>query len=746
MSAIARLCLEMGRSVSGSDLESNNLTDMLRSLGGDISEGHRSSNVPEDTGVVVYSSSISENNPELKEARKRNVQIAHRAQMLARLFNKKTGIAVTGTHGKTTTTSLISVMLKNLDLDPTVVIGGEVEEFRGNAALGRGKYFVAEADESDSSFLYFKPFFSVITNVEAEHLDHYRDIAHIKKSFRAFVSNTKDGGTVFYNIDDPVTREIMKTFRGRSSSFGMSEDADIYPSDIKMSGFKTRFKCTYKGKALGIAEISIPGRHNVSNALAAISVGLKTGYKFGAIRKAIKDFGGAKRRFQLRASIGGIMLIDDYAHHPTEIRAVLDACRNWIDKRLVVVFQPHRYTRTKLLADDFGRSFGQADKLILTDIYAASEKPMRNVSIKTIYDKVVANGPADVEIVDKDRIPEHVAGIARPGDMIVMMGAGDIKKTIDKTCAKLNEKFSDYGNYADRLEKIVKGKVTAKEPLRRHTSFKIGGEADVWVEPCDIGDLKKVVAFAEKEKIPFFIIGNGSNILASDGGFRGIVINLASEYFRKIKIDRRNISVGAGYSLPKLVRLACEKGLGGLESMVGIPGTIGGAVYMNAGGWTNPVYKNIGDLVVSIKVMDHKGVIKTLGKDRIGFGYRFSDLDGYIILETRLKLDRSDSGTLIPSSLQFLKMKKDKQVLDMPSAGCVFKNPPNFQFTCGQMIDMLGLKGKRIGGAEISPKHANFIVNRGTAKCEDVVEMISFIKDKVKENYGVTLNLEIKLI
>ena len=745
MSGIARILLDMGYNISGSDLESNNLTRSLAAIGGRIFEGHLSSNVANDTNVLVYSSSISNDNPELKEARRKKIQIVHRAEVLAELFNKKKGIAITGTHGKTTTTSLISVMLKNAGLDPTAVIGGEVDKFHSNAHLGKSDYFVVEADESDSSFLNFNPLYAVITNIEMEHLDHYHSIGDIKRSFRSFIGNLKKGGMVFYNIDDPVSKGIMKDFRPNSTSFGFSESADIYAMDIKMEGFKTVFKCIYKNRPLGIVELAIPGKHNVLNALAAILIGLKLGLKFDVIKKAMKNFSGAKRRFELRADAGGIMLIDDYAHHPTEVRAVLSACRNWKGRRVIAVFQPHRYTRTKFLADDFGRCFDHADKLILTDIYAASEKPIKNISIKSIYDKVIANGVKDVAILKKEDIPEHVIRIARRGDMIVVMGAGDIKKVADKLTMKLNNGLPGK-DYAKELKRLARGRIKLKEDLSRHTSFRIGGPADIWVEPADITDLKNILAFVKTRNIPFFVVGNGSNLLVNDGGFRGAMINLGQPFFKNMKINGTKVTVGAGYSLPRLVMTLCRQGLGGTESLVGIPGTIGGAIYMNAGGYTSPVYKNMEDLVESLKVMDHDGNIKTLKKDKIKFGYRFSDLEAYIILEAVLKLESSDAGTLVSNAGRFLHMKKGKQVLDKPSAGCIFKNPPNFQFTCGQMIDMLGLKGKRIGGAEVSDKHANFIINRGGATCRNVLDMAEFIKNKVKESYDVTLNLEVKVI
>lgn len=740
MSAIARVLIEMGHNVSGSDLEPNAVTRKLESAGGRIFAGHSAANIPQKADIIVYSSSISKSNPEIVEAARRKVKVVHRARMLGEIFNRGKGIAVTGTHGKTTTTSLISVMLKKSGLDPTVMIGGEVELFGGNARLGKSKLVVAEADESDSSFHHLKPHYAILTNIEMEHLDHFKNLANITRSYRAFLKNVKRGGKVFYNAQDENVRKVMDGFSIRGESFGFGPEADIYPACVKMDGFRSSFKCVYRNKALGEVRISIPGRHNILNALAAILVGLDLGLSFRQISAAIEDFGGAKRRFQLRADSDGVMLIDDYAHHPTEIKAVLDACRNWKGKRVIAIFQPHRFSRTKLLADDFGKCFKGVDKLILTDIFPASERPIKGVSVKTIYDKVRASGLPDVIVLKKDKISGYVMGMKRRGDMVLVLGAGDIKKVADELADLMG------ASPVNELRKIVKGEVRCAEELSRHTSFRIGGPADIWVEPKDTLDVKRALKFAASRAIPFFIIGNGSNLLASDGGYRGMLIHLGSDTFRRIKIDGTRVRVGAGFGLPRLVRLCCEKGLSGLESLVGIPGTVGGAIWMNAGGYTNPAYKNIGSMVESLKVMYFDGKMRTLKAGEIDFGYRTSNLSNCVILEAVLKLEKGNSKDLIASSLRFLKMKRDKHVLDLPNAGCVFKNPKDFHFTCGQMIDMLKLKGKRMGGAEISEKHANFIVNKDGASFKDVIDLIGFIRKKVKDSYDIDLELEVKVI
>jgi UDP-N-acetylmuramate dehydrogenase len=293
---------------------------------------------------------------------------------------------------------------------------------------------------------------------------------------------------------------------------------------------------------------------------------------------------------------------------------------------------------------------------------------------------------------------------------------------------------------------LIKGNVVSGEKLGRHTSFRIGGPADIWAEPKDVKDLKRIVTFAAEKHIPVLVIGGGTNILAKDEGFNGIVIHLGADVFKGIKIDGTKVKVGAGYSVPGLVRLCCSEGLCGLESLIGIPGTVGGAVCMNAGGWSSPLYKNIGDYVTALKVMDSKGNIKTLKKPALSFGYRSSNLPGYIILEACLELGKEEASALKSRCSKFLKMKKDKQVLDAPSAGCVFKNPEDSQFTTGQMIDMLGLKGYAMGDAQISEKHANFIVNKGNASCKDVLKLVEMIRSRVMDNYNISLELEIRIV
>lgn len=439
MSGIAQILLSQGYKVSGSDISLSEVTRELESKGAKISAGHHVDNV-NGARLVVYSSAITSDNPEMISASSKKIPLIRRAEMLARLMRDKIGIAVTGAHGKTTTTSLISLILKKAKLEPTVVIGGLVDNFGGGACLGDGPYFCIEADESDGSFLLFSPTYSVVTNIDDEHLDFYQDTEQIKQAFLEFIKRTKQQGCLFYCGDDPHLNDILTDYQGDLLSFGLSRDCHIYPQKIKLDGFYSHFDCLYKGRKLGRLKVKLSGYHNISNALGAIAVGLRLGIDFNIIREALASYQGIKRRFQNKGNLNrDILIIEDYAHHPTEIKATLNALKVW-QRRIVSIFQPHRYSRTKYLLNEFGKCFADSDHLIITDIYAASEKPIPGVSAKSIHQKVKENNHKSTCYLKKDQILNHLLDIVKPGDIVAVMGAGDIGKIADELVAGLKER------------------------------------------------------------------------------------------------------------------------------------------------------------------------------------------------------------------------------------------------------------------------------------------------------------------
>lgn len=435
MSAIAEVMLDKGYEISGSDLSESEVVQKLRAKGAVIYKGHAAANV-EGKDAIVLSSAIHQDNPELVQAKKLGLKIFHRSDILAFLLNAAKGIAVAGAHGKTTTSSMISVVLEHAGVDPTILIGGFVDYLNGNAKLGKSDYLVAEADESDGSFLKFYPHIAVVTNIEDDHMDHYGSMENIIKAFIQFVQNLdKENGLAVLCFDNENIRNIAPQLDRRYISYALEHEADYTAADIVADGPQTTFSVVYKGKKLGAVTLNIPGRHNVLNALATIAVCHKLGLSIEAIAAGFAVFTGTKRRFQTKFRNDDVWIVDDYAHHPTEIQTTIKAARQTNPKRLVVAFQPHRYTRTQLLRKEFGSCFKGADVLILTDIYAASEEPIPGISGRTIVDEVKAQTGVDAVYIEKlADIAPWLEQNRRKGDLIITMGAGNIY-TVGETLA-----------------------------------------------------------------------------------------------------------------------------------------------------------------------------------------------------------------------------------------------------------------------------------------------------------------------
>ena len=428
MCGIAEVLLNLGYRVTGSDLAYSETIKRLETLGGKVSIGHDAAHV-EGAQVVVVSSAVSPQNVEVQAAKAGLIPVIPRAEMLAELMRLKYGIAVAGAHGKTTTTSMVAAVLAYGGLDPTVVIGGKLNQFGSNAKLGQGEFLVAEADESDGSFLKLSPTIAVVTNIDREHLDFYGDIEKIKSAFLQFINKVPFYGTVVLCLDQPHIQEILPRIEKRYITYGMTVQADLMARAEESKGWRTQFSVHVRGRDLGLFEIHVPGMHNVYNALAAIAVGLELDQEVEKIRRALVEFEGVERRFQLRGEKRGIIVVDDYGHHPTEIKATLAAAKGGWKGRLIVLFQPHRYTRTRDLMEEFATAFYQADVLFLTEIYSAGEQPIQEVGSAQLFEKLKAYGHKEVfYIPQKEKIVSQVLPILRPGDLVMTLGAGDIWK------------------------------------------------------------------------------------------------------------------------------------------------------------------------------------------------------------------------------------------------------------------------------------------------------------------------------
>jgi UDP-N-acetylmuramate--alanine ligase len=429
MSGIAEVLLTLGYSVSGSDTKPSTITERLQNLGATIFEDHKAANV-DNAHVVVVSSAVKSDNPEVAEAQKRKIPVIPRAEMLAELMRLKYGIAVAGAHGKTTTTSMVASILAAAHLDPTFVVGGRVNQAGTTARVGKGEYFVVEADESDRSFLMFAPVVAVVTTIDREHLDQYASLEDIQSAFTQFVNRIPFYGAAVLCLDEPNVQAIIPNVKRPIITYGTSSQADLVISDIQLKGMGSEFRLTYKDDDLGMFELPHPpGIHNVRNAAAAAAVALYLNVGTDLIREGLAKFAGVGRRFDVKGSVNDITVIDDYGHHPAEIRATLEAARGCKFERLLVLFQPHRYTRTQHLWDDFSRAFNQADMLVLIDIYAASETPIPGITSEALAKSIREAGHKDVYYYRSMQAAiEFLLREAQPGDAILTIGAGNVSR------------------------------------------------------------------------------------------------------------------------------------------------------------------------------------------------------------------------------------------------------------------------------------------------------------------------------
>ena len=440
MSGIAEVLLNLGYRVSGSDLVESDTTLRLQRLGAEVVIGHRSENL-RDADVVVISSAVRKDNPEVIAAHERIIPVIPRAEMLAELMRMKYGVAIAGTHGKTTTTSMIATVLAHGGLDPTAVIGGKLNSFGSNAKLGQGELLVAEADESDGSFLKLSPTIAVVTNIDPEHLDHYRNLEEIQKAFLEFINKVPFYGLAILCLDQENVQALIPQVQKRYVTYGMSSQANFRAADISYHGLTTSFRVFANERELGQISIQMPGLHSVYNALAAIATASELDLNFEIVRQALGSFSGVQRRFQIKGEWDGVMVVDDYGHHPTEIKATLSAAKSGWGRRTVVIFQPHRYSRTRDLFKEFLTAFNQADALFLIGIYPAGEDPIPGVDVQGLYEGIKGHGHKDVTLVlDKSAILDRLLPRLKPGDMVFTLGAGDVWKTGEALIERLKDR------------------------------------------------------------------------------------------------------------------------------------------------------------------------------------------------------------------------------------------------------------------------------------------------------------------
>jgi UDP-N-acetylmuramate--L-alanine ligase/UDP-N-acetylenolpyruvoylglucosamine reductase len=733
MSGLALLLLGMGHKVSGSDRVTTAETERMQGTGLVFSSPHTAEAV-NGADIVVFSSAIKPDNPAYAAAVSNKIPLYRRAECLGAILHTRKGIIISGTHGKTTTSSITAHVLREAGIKPSHYVGAEIPILGANAKWSEdGEFMVAEGDESDGTLALYRPEHSVILNIEAEHLDFYRDLDHIREVFTTLADQTR--GKLVYCAEDPVALELCAS-RENAVSYGW-EDADYTATDIRDLKGSSAFTVMKNGETLGDIELGIPGHHNILNSLAAIALADCCGAEFKHIARALSTFAGAKRRFETKYLSANYRIVDDYGHHPSELAATLQTARSLKPSRIVVLFQPHRYTRTQALADDFGKVLQAADLVFVSDIYPASEKPIEGISGQTIVDAMKVHGDIPATYLpDLARAHHAVGNVLQPGDLLITLGAGNVHEAGTRIA-------NDLKVLEEMRGLMPEGEIDGKlyEPMSKHTTLLVGGPAQFWMEPHSFYGFAFLVGYCRERGIPVRVVGRGSNLLVRDSGIRGAVIHPAGGAFADVTVGTRGeITAGAGVRLKKLASMAGAAGIGGFEWMEGIPGNVGGALRMNAGAMGIETF----DQVVRVTFLDEDGVIRTRERDEIVSNYRnVPELRRNFALQAVFK-GKPDKPENIRQRWDESREKRKATQPVMASAGCTFKNPE--EIPAGKLIDSLGLKGTNVGRAAVSEVHGNFVVNQGGASARQILQLIDSIQQKAQAEQGIELETEVKII
>ena len=734
MSGLASLLLALGHRVSGSDKVTTLETERLQKNGLTFFSPHCEREV-EDCDMVIYSSAIKPGNVAYEAAYKEGIPLVRRAEALAAVMANKKGVVVAGTHGKTTTSALTAHVLRQGGMKPSHYVGAEIPILGTNAHWdAEGDLFVIEGDESDGTLVHFHPQHSIVLNIEPEHLDFYADIEAIKTVFRQLLNQTP--GYCVYCAEDPVAREVCGP-HPLAVSYGWDRSFDFSARILDMRPDQSDFDVYQNGTLLGQVTLGIPGKHNVSNSLAAIALATRVGVTFDAIRHALQTFRGARRRFEIRHLSERFKVIDDYGHHPSEVAATLATAEGLKPQRILCLFQPHRYSRTQLLKKEFGAAFGNVHELFVTDIYPASEKPLPGVTGETILEEVRAQSEVKCHSTPTMiQARDAVGNALRPGDLLITLGAGNVHEV--GTCIAKDLKVLD--EIWNVLDAHGGGAARLYEPMSQHTTFRIGGPAQYWIEPRTEAGFADVVRYLRGAAIPIRVIGRGSNLLIKDGGIRGAVIHPAKGELENITVSGNTLTVGVGARLKKIASAAAKAGIGGFEWMEGIPGNLGGAIRMNAGAMGVQTF----DQIVSIRYIALDGTIKEKSHSEIQAHYRnVPEFEDHFIVSAVLQGSPASAEEINARLAESHNKRRTSQPIGA-SAGCVFKNPQPHQ--AGRLVDELSLKGTRVGKAAVSLIHGNFIVNEGKATAREVLDLVSDIQEAAQRERGIQLELEVKVI
>lgn len=729
MSGIAGLLLALGHQVSGSDKVDTVEVRRLQSLGLDFDTPQRAEDVV-DAQLVIYSSAIREGNPAFDAARRLAKPMVRRAEALAALMLGRKGILVAGMHGKTTVSAMAAHVLRAAGAHPSHYVGAEIPILGTNARWdASGEFFVAEGDESDGTIVLYHPEHAIVLNIEPEHLDHYADLDAIDRAFGVMLDQT--ASRIFFCADDPGA---VRVCAGRPSAIGYGRTGEYSYDGFRTAEFSSEFSFRHKGRELARVRLNVPGEHNALNATAVLALAVETGLDLKKCTAALESFRGARRRFEVLHASPDHLLVDDYGHHPTEIAAVVRAARATGRQRVILLFQPHRYTRTRALRDEFGRALALADVAVVTDVYPASEAPIPGVTGQLLADAAAEAGAQHVTYEEsRVRAAMAVGHLLRPGDLLVTLGAGNIHEQ-GRQLAK------DLSTLDMLREAMGPGVARLYEPMARHTTMRVGGPAQFWLEPETEEGFCELVRRAHEEGVPFMVVGRGSNLIVRDGGLRGAVVRLRRGVFGEFSIGESSIRAGVGVRLKALSGAAATAGLAGFEWMEGIPGDVGGCLRMNAGAMGVEAF----DQVESMRYADQEGNILEKAPRDLEVRYRnVPILRSNYALSVVFRGERCAPDEVARRTREYAAKRRASQPAGA-SAGCIFRNPPDGK--AGQLIDESGLKDAHVGAARVSGVHANFILNEGGATASEVLALVEKVRAEVLKRRGVRLETEVQII
>lgn len=739
MAGLAFHLKSRGFRVSACDAACGRTASWLEQHGVTVECGHDPSHL-RHADWLVRSSAVCDGIPEIAAALDSGLTVLRRGAVLAALLMDYRSVIVSGSHGKTTTAAMIVQMLRACGMPPSFCVGGESDALGGVAGAGDSGIMVAEADESDGTLRCYAPDIAVILNIEFDHAETFDGLDALALCYEGMARQVRE--RIIYCADDPAARRLCAGMKN-AFCYGFDPSSDLRACDYDAVGRASGFTVSLLGRRLGEASLPAAGRHNVLNSLAACAVGLSMNARFSDVREGLGAFRPVRRRFEAVVDTDDAVVISDYAHHPSEVSALMAGAAALARARLLVIFQPHRFTRTRALGRDFPAAFEGADEVILLPVYAASERRLAGGSSWDLYAHFREAGRVPVVCARSPAQAWHYArGEFRPGDALLIVGAGDVVRIAgwaeaahSRGCLFAGEKPARWKEELEDLG-LVATSVSLREPMSARTTLHVGGKADIFAEVDCEADLVRILVWAAGRNLPARVMGAGSNVLVSDLGFRGIILRLGGGGFGSIREDGGCVVAGAAVRLNELVGWLAERGKAGLSFLGGIPGTVGGALRMNAGAWGSA----IGARTQWIRVLNRDGSIEKLEKEDLRFAYRQCvSLRGRVVLDAGFVVEGGDAAG-VARHLASIAGKR-KWMRGLRSAGSVFRNPE--RESAWRLIEQAGCRGRRVGGARISELHANHIVTETGATASDVNALIEIVRNEVADRSGVLLAREI---